>query len=111
SRSLSITDRRPHGIFSVGLSRSIRTPLPEAPVSSMHNGTIHEHEMMVSCQFLAQNTHPYTSPEKGRKALLERLRQGRKGVKVDTDHQAAPPPDDARDCRPFLEQPHQAIAI
>src|SRR5262252_999763 len=28
-----------------------------------------------SCQFLAQNTHPYTSPEKGRKALLERLRQ------------------------------------
>src|SRR6266568_1818756 len=29
-----------------------------------------------SCQFLAQNTHPYTSPEKGRKALLERLRQG-----------------------------------
>ena len=28
-----------------------------------------------SCQFLAQNTHPYTSPEKGRKALLERLCQ------------------------------------
>jgi hypothetical protein len=30
----------------------------------------------LSCQFLAQNTHPYTSLEKGRKALLERLRQG-----------------------------------
>ena len=29
-----------------------------------------------SCQFLAQNTHPHTSPEKGRKALLERRRQG-----------------------------------
>ena len=29
-----------------------------------------------SCQFLAQNTHPHTPPEKGRKALLERLRQG-----------------------------------
>jgi transposase len=29
----------------------------------------------ISCQFLAQNTHPYMSPEKGRKALLERLRQ------------------------------------
>ena len=29
-----------------------------------------------SCQFLAQNTHPYMPAEKGRKALLERLRQG-----------------------------------
>jgi hypothetical protein len=28
------------------------------------------------CQLLAQNTHPYTPLEKGRKALLERLRQG-----------------------------------
>ena len=26
-----------------------------------------------SCQFLAQNTHPYTPLEKGRKALLEHL--------------------------------------
>ena len=35
------------------------------------------HELLVpfSCQFLAQKTHPYTSPEKGRKAVLERLRQ------------------------------------
>jgi hypothetical protein len=29
-----------------------------------------------SCQFLAQNTHSDTPLEKGRKALLERLRQG-----------------------------------
>jgi transposase-like protein len=30
----------------------------------------------LSCQVLAQNTHPYMPAEKGRKALLERLRQG-----------------------------------
>jgi hypothetical protein len=29
-----------------------------------------------SCQVLAQNTHPHMPPEKGRKALLEHLRQG-----------------------------------
>jgi hypothetical protein len=34
-----------------------------------------QHLVAASCQFLAQNTHPYMSPEKGRKALLERLRQ------------------------------------
>jgi hypothetical protein len=30
----------------------------------------------LSCQDLAQNTHPYMPPKKGRKALLERLCQG-----------------------------------
>jgi hypothetical protein len=30
-----------------------------------------------SSQFLAQNTHPYTPLEKGRKALLEHLSQRR----------------------------------
>jgi hypothetical protein len=64
-----------------------------------------------SCQLLAQNTHPHTSPEKGRKALLERLCQGMQRVEVDTDHPAPPPPNDPGHCRPFLKQPHQAIAI
>jgi hypothetical protein len=65
----------------------------------------------LSCQFLAQNTHPYTSPEKGRKALLERLCQGMQRIEADTDHPPVPPPDDPWHCRPFLKQPHQAIAI
>jgi hypothetical protein len=65
----------------------------------------------LSYQFLAQNTHPYTSPEKGRKALLERLCEGMQRVEADADHPAAPPPDDARHRHPFLEQTHQAIAV
>ena len=64
-----------------------------------------------SCQFSVQNTHPYTPLEKGRKALLERLRQGMEGIAVNPDHPAAPPPDDTRHGRPFLEEPHQAIAV
>jgi hypothetical protein len=40
-------------------------PLTSEVISTLH----------LSCQFLAQHTHPYMSPEKGRKALLERLRQ------------------------------------
>jgi hypothetical protein len=64
-----------------------------------------------SCQFLAQNTHLYMPLEKGRKALLERLCEGMQRVKTDTDHPAAPPPDDARHRHAFLEQPHQAIAV
>ena len=63
------------------------------------------------CQFLAQTPHPYTSPEKGRKALLERLCQGMHRVAVHTDHPPRPPPDDARHCRPFLAPPHQALAL
>ena len=66
---------------------------------------------MGSCQFLAQNTHPYASSEKGRTALLERLCQRMSRSEVATDHPAASPPDHARDCRPFLEQPHQTIAL
>jgi hypothetical protein len=31
---------------------------------------------LLSCQLLAQTTHPYMPSEKGRKALLEHLRQG-----------------------------------
>ena len=38
-------------------------------VTTSRDGTVTKH----SCQLLAQNTHPHTSPEKGRKALLERL--------------------------------------
>jgi hypothetical protein len=71
----------------------------------------HLHALVSSCQFLAQTTHLYTSPEKGRKALLERLREGMHRVEADADHPATPPLDDARHRHPFLEQPHQAIAI
>jgi hypothetical protein len=67
--------------------------------------------LLVSCQFLAQHTHPYTSLEKGRKALLERLRQGMGGVEADADHPAPPPPDDARHRHPFLKQPYQTLAV
>ena len=67
--------------------------------------------LSASCQVLAQNTHPYTSPEKGRKALLERLCQGMQRIAVDTDHPPMPPPDDPWHGRPFLQQPHQAIAL
>ena len=43
---------------------------------SSGSGNHLEKGSLCSCQFLAQNTHPYTPPEKGCKALLERLCQG-----------------------------------
>src|SRR5262249_34105348 len=46
-----------------------------------------------SCQVLAHHTHPYTSPAKGRKALLERLCQGRQRSAVHPAPPPLPPPE------------------
>jgi hypothetical protein len=69
------------------------------------------------CYWVAQpptfsaNSLPGPVSGKGLQALLEHPCQGIQRVEGDPDHPAAPPPDDARRWRPFLQQMHQAIAI
>jgi len=70
----------------VGLAYRFRGSPPEWDELRPGGFVRQAHEAMVateptgfcdcSCQFLAQNTHSDTPLEKGRKALLERLRQG-----------------------------------
>ena len=68
-RCFHIPTYRFHGTVSACNSPKVTTSLGQRWASGCFG-------MAPSCQFLAQNTHTYTPLEKGRKALLERLRQG-----------------------------------